>query len=86
MEIGVEISLYPLATDYIPPIQSFIDRLNADGRFKVVTSSMSTQIFGPHDEVFALLSREVRTSFETTGKAAFVMKVIGPLPSPEAPA
>ena len=34
MDIGVEISLYPLRNDYIPPIRGFIDRLNADGRFR----------------------------------------------------
>ena len=46
MDIGVEISLYPLNDDYIPPIQGFIERLNADGRFKVITNHMSTQVFG----------------------------------------
>jgi uncharacterized protein YqgV (UPF0045/DUF77 family) len=86
MEIGVEISLYPLDRNFIPPIQAFIDRVNASGRFKVVTNSMSTQIFGNHDEVFAMLTREMRTTFETAGKAVFVMKVLGPLASPDNPA
>ena len=52
MDIGIEMSLYPLTADFIPPIQDFIDRLNAHGRFKVVTNSMSTQVFGPFDDVF----------------------------------
>ena len=30
LEIGVEISLYPLDADYVPPIKGFIARLNAD--------------------------------------------------------
>ncbi len=30
MNIGVEISLYPLRADYIPVIQAFIDQLNTD--------------------------------------------------------
>jgi uncharacterized protein YqgV (UPF0045/DUF77 family) len=83
MDIGVELSLYPLSADFIPPIQDFIDRLNADGRLKVVTNSMSTQVFGPHDEVFDVLKRELRVTFEKrgqeAGKAVFVMKVLGPL-------
>ena len=78
MDIGVEISLYPLKADFIPPIQDFIDRLNADGRFKVHTNSMSTQIFGPYEEVFAALTRELRVTFENNDKAVFVMKVLGP--------
>ena len=79
MKIGVEISLYPLTEDYIPPIRGFIDRLNADGRFKVVTNDMSTQVFGAYDEVMEALTRELRPTFERDGKSIFVMKVLGPL-------
>jgi len=79
MDIGVEISLYPLNAEYIPPIQDFIDRLNADGRFKVVTNSMSTQVFGRYEDVFGALVREIRVTFEKEEKAVFVMKVLGPL-------
>ena len=81
MDIGVEISLYPLNANFIPPIQGFIDRLNADGRFKVHTNSMSTQIFGRYEDIFAALTRELRATFETNDKAVFVMKVLGPLAS-----
>jgi uncharacterized protein YqgV (UPF0045/DUF77 family) len=79
MEIGVEISLYPLNADFIPPIQDFIDRLNLGKRLKVVTNSMSTQVFGEYDDVFGVLVREIRTTFENNAKAVFVMKVLGPL-------
>jgi uncharacterized protein YqgV (UPF0045/DUF77 family) len=79
MNIGVEISLYPLRSDFIPPIQGFIDRLNADGRFKVLTNDMSTQIFGRYDEIMEALTRELRPTFERDGKSIFVMKVLGPL-------
>lgn len=81
MEIGVEISLYPLDADYIPPIQNFIDRLNAGaaGRFKVITNSMSTQVFGSYEDVFGVLVPQIRKTFETNEKAVFVMKVLGPL-------
>ena len=82
MDIGVEISLYPLNASYIPPIQDFIDRLNADKRFKIVTNSMSTQVFGSYDDVFGVLVREIRTTFEQNDKAVFVMKVLGPFATP----
>ena len=79
MNIGVEISLYPLRNDYIPPIRGFTERLNADGRFRVVTNDMSTQVFGRYDEVMEALTRELRPTFERDGKSIFVMKVLGPL-------
>ena len=79
MEIGVEISLYPLNPDYIPPIQSFIDRINAHGGLRVVTNSMSTQIFGEFDRLMPALNAEMRRSFIENDKAVFVMKVLGPL-------
>ncbi len=79
MKIGVEISLYPLHDDFIPPIRDFIDRLNADGRFTVLTNDMSTQVFGPYDAVMDALAREIRPTFERDGKSVFVMKVLGPL-------
>lgn len=82
MEIGVEISLYPLNANFIPPIQSFIDRLNAGGRFKVVTNSMSTQVFGEFDDVFNVLVREIRATIAHNDKAVFVMKVLGPYSPP----
>jgi uncharacterized protein YqgV (UPF0045/DUF77 family) len=79
MEIGVEISLYPLHQQYIPPIQNFIDRLNADQRLRVVTNSMSTQVFGDYEAVMQTLTRELRVTFQDNDKAVFVMKVLGPL-------
>ena len=79
MDIAVELSLYPLHAEYIPPIKDFIDRLNADPRLKVVTNSLSTQVFGPYDTVFAALTRELRVTFANNDKSVFVMKVLGPL-------
>ena len=79
MDIGVEISLYPLRDDYIPPIRGFIGRLNADSRFRVMTNDMSTQVFGRYEDVMEALTRELRPTFERDGKAIFVMKVLGPL-------
>ncbi len=79
MDIAVELSLYPLDADYIPPIKDFIDRLNADARLKVVTNSLATQVFGPYDVVLGALTREMRVTFENNDKAVFVMKIIGPM-------
>ena len=84
MDIGVEISLYPLQSDFVAPIRAFIARLNDDPRLKVVTNSLSTQVFGAYEEVMEALRRELRTTFQSleqgSDKAVFVMKVLGPLP------
>ena len=84
MDIGVEISLYPLKADFVPLIHEFLERVNHAAELRVVTNSMSTQIFGPFDAVMQVLSEELRTTFETLAtandKAVFVMKVLGPLP------
>ncbi len=84
MDIGVEISLYPLKADFVPVIHEFLERLNRASRLRVVTNSMSTQVFGPYEEVMQVLRAELRTTFEALAgaadKAVFVMKVLGPLP------
>ena len=84
MDIGVEISLYPLTSDFVPQIRAFIARLHQDPHLKIVTNSLSTQVFGAYEEVMEALRRELRASFESAAaesdKAVFVMKVLGPLP------
>jgi uncharacterized protein YqgV (UPF0045/DUF77 family) len=83
MDIGVEISLYPLQADFVPAVHEFLDRLNGDTRLRVVTNSMSTQVFGTYEDVMEALRCELRTTFETmahrSDKAVFVLKVLGPL-------
>ena len=79
MNIGVEISLYPINADFIPPIRAYIDRINTWPRLKVITNDMSTQVFGAYDDVMEALTRELRPTFERDGKSIFVMKVLGPL-------
>ena len=85
MDIGIEISLYPLQADFGAVIHQFIERLNAEGRLRVVSNSMSTQVFGPYEEVMATVQRELGATFSalegSRGKAVFVMKVFGPLAS-----
>jgi uncharacterized protein YqgV (UPF0045/DUF77 family) len=85
MDIGVEISLYPLTADYVPAIHRFLEDLRAQRGLKVVTNSMSTQVFGDFGEVMDALRAALAASFERLAagseRAAFVMKVIGPLPS-----
>ena len=76
MKVAVDISLYPLADDFIPPIQDVIERLNQHDGISVVTNPMSTQLRGEFDEVMSALQQEVKTTFEQTPKAVFVIKIL----------
>jgi len=77
MRIAVEISLYPLNAEYIPPIKYFIDRLAARPGLAVLTNAMSNADCGEHALVFAALAEETATTFAAPGRAVFVMKVFG---------
>jgi uncharacterized protein YqgV (UPF0045/DUF77 family) len=77
MRTAVEISLYPLDSDFIPPIKAFIERLNTYPELQVVTNSMSTQISGEHRRVFEILGKETAATFAEAGRKVFVMKVLG---------
>ena len=79
MDIGLEISLYPLQQQFRQPIHALIARLQSDGSLRVVTNSMSTQIFGDYERVMALLTRELRSAFSSQQQAACVIKLFGPL-------
>ena len=84
MDIGVEISLYPLKADYIPSVHRFLEDLSAQHGLRIVTNSMSTQVFGSFEEVMDALRAALAASFAplaaASQRAVFVMKVIGPLP------
>jgi uncharacterized protein YqgV (UPF0045/DUF77 family) len=77
MHTAIEISLYPLNADYIPPIKGFIDRLNTYPELKVTTNAMSTQVAGEHHRLFEILAKETALSFGEKGRKVFVMKVLG---------
>ena len=76
MRVAVDISLYPLDENFIPPIQDVIDRLNTHNALEVSTNPMSTQIKGDYDVVMAALNQEMRISFVQTPKAVFVIKIL----------
>lgn len=75
MKIAVDISLYPLDADFIPPIKDVIDRLNAYTELEVWTNAMSTQVVGDFDAVMDALKKEIGVTFEQIPKGVFVMKM-----------
>ena len=75
MKVAVDISLYPLDADFIPPIKDVIDRLNEHDGLEVWTNAMSTQLVGDFDIVMDVLRKELGATFEQLPKAVFVMKM-----------
>ncbi|AIF98217.1 hypothetical protein [Alteromonas australica] len=76
MQVMVELSLYPLVNEYIPPIQAFIDRLNAYTELSVTTCSTSTQVTGEYNDVLPILGKEMQRTHEEVGQAIFVAKFL----------
>lgn len=76
MRIAVDISLYPLSENFLPPIKDVIARLNAHPDIEVETNAMSTQLRGDFEPVMLALQREIRTSFEQLPKAVFTVKIL----------
>jgi uncharacterized protein YqgV (UPF0045/DUF77 family) len=76
MKVAVDISLYPLDRDFIPPISDVIERLNQHDGLEVWTNAMSTQLVGEFDDVMDALRTELGATFERLPKAVFVMKML----------
>jgi uncharacterized protein YqgV (UPF0045/DUF77 family) len=77
MHVAVELSLYPLTENFIPPILDFIEQLKARPGLTVDTNSMSTQVSGEFDAVFDALRTEIASSLAGRDRAVVVMKVLG---------
>ena len=77
MKASVDISLYPLADEYIPAIKEFIERVQRYPEVAVVRNDLSTQLYGNYELIMDLLKVEVRLSWEKYGKSIFVIKLLG---------
>jgi uncharacterized protein YqgV (UPF0045/DUF77 family) len=77
MHVAVEMSLYPLTAEFVPPILDFIRRLQAYPGITVATNSMSTQVSGDYELVFDALRAEIRAGLSQPHRAVLVMKVLG---------
>jgi len=76
MKVAVDISLYPLDEDFIPPIKNIIKRLAGHGAVEIEYNRMSTQLRGEYDDVMSVLTQEIRTTFEDVPKAVFAIKIL----------
>jgi uncharacterized protein YqgV (UPF0045/DUF77 family) len=77
MQIAVDISLYPLNANYIAPIKDFIERIGLHDGLALEYNSLSTQVRGEFDTVFAALQAEIAATYRGPDRAVFVLKVVG---------
>lgn len=75
MEISVELTLTPLKDDYEPLIIDLIQRLRRSG-LSILENPLSTQVFGPYDEVMEVLNREIKTTFGAMERGLLYMKIV----------
>ena len=76
MKVAVDISLYPLDADFIPPIKDVIERLNQHEGLEIWTNAMSTQLVGEFNDVMEALRQEIGETFEQLPKSVFVIKIL----------
>lgn len=76
MKVTVEISMYPLADDFLRGIVGFIEALNSHPELEVHTNPTSTHVYGEYETVMNLLAREMQSAHQSGGQASFVMKVL----------
>lgn len=77
MNIAVDISLYPLSEQYVPPIKAFISRLEQHPALTFAKNDLSTQVRGEFKVVFAALQTEIERTFAARERAVFVIKMVG---------
>jgi uncharacterized protein YqgV (UPF0045/DUF77 family) len=76
MKITVDISMYPLDSDYKPPIKKFIRRLRTYPDLEIVSNQLSTQLCGEFEEVTAALNSCMHETMLEDGRVVFVTRYL----------
>ena len=75
MNISIDISMYPLHKDFERPVIDFI-RCLRDSSFHVEENGLSTQIFGPFEEVMAFVNQNIHSSLLNEKNCVFILKIV----------
>jgi len=67
--------MYPLHEDFEAPVKSFIKALR-DSEFHVEENGLSTQIFGPYQEVMAFVNSNIHNALLDEKNCVFVLKIV----------
>lgn len=74
MNISIELTLTPLASDYAPAIKAFIMRLRSSD-FVIKETPLSTQIYGDYDALMPFLTQEIKAAFDSDSGVVLHMKM-----------
>jgi len=75
MKISVELTLSPLKDDFEPLIKQFIKQLRDSG-LTIIENPLSTQVYGEYDEVWGVLTDEVKSVFELMEHGVLFIKIV----------
>ena len=76
MKASVEISMYPLDSSYKDFILHYIKRLKTYDDIKVISNTMSTQVFGDYDRLMEILVIENKISMQSHPAMVIVSKLV----------
>lgn len=76
MKTTVEISMYPMRENYIPPIDAVIEKLNSYAELNVETFATATILVGENAAVMNALVETIEWSHAQFGTSVFVAKII----------
>lgn len=76
MKLTIEISMYPLRSDYEKQVIDFIAELRSHKLDLVKVNAMSTQVVGDHHIAMDAVNKSVATVYENDVKASFVIKIL----------
>lgn len=76
MKMTVEISMYPVRDDYLPPIKAFIAAMNAHNGLEIETTPTATRVIGEYEDVMSMLKDTMAASYREFGTSVFVTKFL----------
>ena len=76
MKITVDISMYPLDSDFVPTIKAFILRLRTFPGLEIVTNQLSTQLRGEFDQVTEAINTCIHQSMSGEQKVVFITRYL----------
>lgn len=75
MQATLEMSMYPLQSDYKDQILEFIREIKTQPNITVRVNGLSTQIFGEYDDIISIFQSQVKRELEKDMGLVFVMKL-----------
>ena len=76
MQVTIDISMYPNREDFIPPIDSFIKKINCYDDLKITTYPTSTVVQGEYDHAMKAVQETIAECYEEFNMAVYVAKII----------